>query len=328
YNRKNFIRKEVTAMVQKALDWQIVPSVRETTNLEPLSWELRGLDPLPEETWDHLKAFLHLDESDIQAMLETVEPLLEHAHSLVVENYAYLEAFPETAALLGWSGGADPAHLAERRRFFTVWLARTLGLDFSHDFASYLFRAGQMHAGHGKRRIHIPSLYVTGAIGLMTAALARVLEQTQIDANLRLRALAGWNKVFILHLQMMLRGYQSALALGEGDVEINVTLYGRMRALIGREVITIKIFSGQTVLDILCKFFNYFPYVRSEALESQWETRYHEDARGNPWMDVEKVYRPRSGWRVLRNGRDITYLEREQWRLVGGDEVAIFPPGR
>src|SRR5690606_38872838 len=117
--------------------------------------------------------------------------------------------------------------------------------------ASYLFRAGQMHAGHGKRHIHIPSIYVTGAIGLMTAAFGRVLEQTQLDANVRLRALAGWNKVFILHLQMMLCGYQSALALDEGDIEIRVTVYGRMRTLIGREAISIKIFSGQTVLDIL-----------------------------------------------------------------------------
>jgi molybdopterin converting factor small subunit len=314
--------------MEKMLDWQIAPMVWSKANLNAPVWELRGLEPLPEETWDHLKEFLHLDEGDIQAMLETVEPLLEHAHSLVVENYAYLESFPETAALLGWSGGADPAHLAERRRFFTVWLARTLGLDFSHDFASYLFRAGQVHAGHGKRHIHIPSDYVTGAIGLMTAAFARVLEQTQIDANIRLRALAGWNKVFILHLQMMLRGYQTALALGEGDVEINVTLYGRMRALVGREAITIKIFSGQTVLDVLRKFFNYYPRVRSEALESRWESRHHEDARGNPWMDVERVYRPRPGWRVLRNGRDIAYLECEQWRLAEGDEVAIFPPGR
>lgn len=39
------------------------------------------------------------------------------------------------------------------------------------------------------------------------------------DSNRRqyqAESLAGWNKVFILHLQMMLRGYQTALALGRG----------------------------------------------------------------------------------------------------------------
>lgn len=33
------------------------------------------------------------------------------------------------------NNGADPTHLAERRRFFTVWLARLLGMDFSNDLA-------------------------------------------------------------------------------------------------------------------------------------------------------------------------------------------------
>ncbi|MEZ4611776.1 MAG: hypothetical protein R2838_16305 [Caldilineaceae bacterium] len=49
--------------------------------------------------------------------------------------YDYLLHQPETAAILGWEKGADPAHLAERRRFFTIWLARLLGMDFSDDLA-------------------------------------------------------------------------------------------------------------------------------------------------------------------------------------------------
>ena len=117
-------------------------------------WELRHLHPTPAEEWDRLRGFLALGPADIQAMLTTVEPLFRRGHELVVDNYAYLQQNPETAAILGWESGADPQHLAERRRFFTVWLARTLGMDFSHDFAGYLFRAGQIHAGHGPRHIN------------------------------------------------------------------------------------------------------------------------------------------------------------------------------
>ncbi|KPL84301.1 hypothetical protein SE15_03990 [Thermanaerothrix daxensis] len=313
-------------MVAKGLDWQVALSIFAGSPAQ--IWELRGLDPSPEETWDHLRAYLHLDEGDIRAMLETVEPLFRQGHDLVVENYAYLEAFPETAALLGWSGGADPQHLAERRRFFTVWLARTLGLDFSHDFARYLFRAGQIHAGHGRRHLHIPSLYVVGSIGLMTASFARVLEQAGVRTDTQLKALAGWNKVFILHLQMMLQGYRSALALEEGETKVRVTVYGRLRSLIGRDSLEIGIYPGQSVLEVLRKFFNYYPQARSEILESLWESQHHDDARGNPWMEVERVYRPRAGWRILRNGRDIAYLAEDQWRLEGADQLAIFPPGR
>jgi len=41
-----------------------------------------------------------------------------------------------TAAVLGWEQGFDVAHLQERRRFFTVWVARApSGWDFGADFA-------------------------------------------------------------------------------------------------------------------------------------------------------------------------------------------------
>lgn len=62
---------------------------------------------------------------------------------LVAQTYDYLRHVPETAAILGWEESVDETHLEERRRFFTVWLARTLGLDTSDEFAHYLFRAGK-----------------------------------------------------------------------------------------------------------------------------------------------------------------------------------------
>src|SRR5512139_2516861 len=120
----------------------------------PVDWVLNRLDPTPEDEWDRLREFLSLGNEDIQSMLATVEVLFKRGIELVIGNYEYLLKNHETAAILGWEQGADPEHLAERRRFFTVWLARTLGMDLSHDFALYLFRAGQYHAGHGKRHIH------------------------------------------------------------------------------------------------------------------------------------------------------------------------------
>lgn len=313
-------------MSQQVLTKQILDRVQ--GDKAPLQWRLQDLDPTPEEVWDHLRSFLDINQEDIAAMLQTVESLLQHGYEIVVENYAYLEAFPETAALLGWEGGADPKHLAERRRFFTVWLARTIGLDFSYDFARYLFRAGQIHAGHGKHHLHIPATYVLGSIGLMTAAFSRILEQARIEEGVQLRALAAWNKVLLLHLQMMLQGYQSALAVEEGEIWIPVKVYGRLRTLVGRESLDIKVFAGQSVLGLLRKFFNYYPHARSEALTMVWEGYQKEDARGNPWMRVRPVYLPKSGWRVLRNGRDIAYLDWDKWCLEEGDWVAIFPPGR
>ncbi len=109
-----------------------------------LAWELDGLQPDPVSEWQRLQKFLDFGEPDRRAMLATVEPLFKRGHELVVGNYDYLLKHPETAAILGWDQGADPQHLAERRRFFTIWLARTLGIDLSDEFARYLFRAGQI----------------------------------------------------------------------------------------------------------------------------------------------------------------------------------------
>ncbi|NJN97265.1 MAG: hypothetical protein HC875_25860, partial [Anaerolineales bacterium] len=144
---------------------------------KPLAWELSGLSPTPTEEWQRMRSFLELGQADLTAMVETVEPLFKRGHELVVGNYDYLLKHHDTAVILGWEQGADPAHLAERRRFFTVWLSRTLGLDLSDDFARYLFRAGQIHAGHGPRQTHVPELYVTGAISLVNATFARFLAE-------------------------------------------------------------------------------------------------------------------------------------------------------
>jgi len=296
--------------------------------VQPAGWELRGLSPLPEEEWERLKRFLELGGTDYAAMLATVEPLFQHGIEMVAANYAYLAQNPETAAILGWESGADPAHLAERRRFFTVWLARTLGLDQSVELARYLFRAGQIHAGHGPRHMHVPPVFITGAVSRVQASFAATLAQEMPGFGQAGAALAGWNKLLTLHLHMMLQGYASAQACERGDLTLPVTLYGRMRALLGREEFKLHMNAGENVLDALRKFFDYFPQARAEALEAGWLPGERVDEMGKPWMTVETVYRPKFGWRVLLNGRQIDYLPREEWLLKEGDELQVFPPGR
>jgi hypothetical protein len=85
-----------------------------------------------------------------------------------------------------------------------TWLARTLGQDLSDDFARYLFRAGQLHAAHGPRRVHVPEIYVTGAISLVNATFARFLAEEMPGAAIVPAALAGWNKLSgLLHATLL-----------------------------------------------------------------------------------------------------------------------------
>lgn len=291
-------------------------------------WELTGLAPTPEKEWQRLRQFLGLNQADIQAMLETVEPLFKRGHELVVGNYDYLLQHHETAVILGWERGADEEHLAERRRFFTVWLARTLGLDFSDDFARYLFKAGQLHAGHGPRQTHVPELYVTGAISLVNATFARFLAEEMPGAVVVPAALAGWNKVLSLHLHMMLIGYHAALALDSGNFAVKVSLFGQMRNVTGRQTVQLHLSDGAKMATALQKFFNYFPQARAEVFETRWQGGERDDATGTPWFTAEHVYKVKPMWRVLLNGKDLSYIGGPEVAISPGDEISIFPPGR
>ncbi len=291
-------------------------------------WSLSGLNPLPEDEWDQMLKFVNISGQEFEGMRSSVEVLLKHSQQFVIDNYQYLAEFPETAAILGWESGVDESHLADRRRFFAIWVARLLGLDFSHDLAKYLFMAGQYHAGHGPRQIHVPSVYVNGATSHTLAYFAKVLNQEKPADPGNVFALSGWGKVLGVHLQMMLSGYQSAIAIQEGSMVIRIRLFSKIRALLKRSEVRINLAPGSSIPDLLTRFFNYFPQLRTVALTVDWVSHTIDDSVGNPWTHVLAQYAPKPGWRILINGFDINYLPPQQRLLKPDDIVDIFPPGR
>lgn len=287
--------------------------------------EIEGLSPDPLEEWHTTLRFVGVQEEERAAMAAVVEPLLKNSTDLVIRTYDYLRAFPETAAVLGWERGVDEAHLEERRRFFSIWLARTIALDTSDEFAAYLFRAGKYHAGHGPRRIHTPARYVTGSIGLVLAAFARYLSEAGLEGSLVARAMAGWSKYLSAQLNQMLAGYNAAREFERGEIEVPVSVYGRLRTVVEGKRFVLRAEKDGRVVDVLRKFFDYFPQARHEVLQRVW--RSEEKAEGL-WPEVRPVYVPKPGWRVLLNGRDLAFGEGFQAAIHAEDELAIFPPGR
>lgn len=289
---------------------------------------LHHLTPLPGEEWRRMLDFLALSPTERQAMLQTVETLLRRGHELVVNTYDYLLQHEETAAILGWERGADPAHLAERRRFFTLWLTRLIGLDTSEELARYLFRAGKLHAGHGPRHTHVPPVYVTGSISLVMGSFARFLSEEMTGHPAVPTALAGWNKLLTAHLHLMQMGYQAALALDQGDFGLEVTLFGRMREVTGTHRLRVQVAEGTCMGQILTKLFNYFPEARSDILDVDWRSAEQVDHTGTPWFEAQRGYTLKPMWRVLNSGKDMAYLAGVETPLQPGDEIHIFPPGR
>jgi molybdopterin converting factor small subunit len=287
--------------------------------------ELSGLAPTPAEEWTRLIRFVGLGHADQEAMAQTVEPLFAHGLEVVTANYDYLQRVPETAAILGWEQGADPEHLAERRQFFTIWMARTLGLDLGTDFADYLFYAGKAHAGHGPRHIHVPDTWITGAISLTQTTFARLIAEQIQDRALAAAAMAGWNKYLMIQLDLMLLGYRIARAWDDGTQSVRVTFFGRLRDLTRTDALTAHTHSDATVAEVLRKVLNYFPALRSEVMETHWQ---EADQPNSLWTHVEPVYTPRLGWRLLQNGKDLRYYGGFAAPIHAEDELALFPPGR
>lgn len=289
--------------------------------------EIAGLAPHPVEEWERMLRFVALTAEEKHAMLATVEPLLRIAPKLVEDTYNYLQQVPETAAILGWEDGFDQAHLQERRRFFAVWVARTVGMDLGSDLAMYLFRAGKFHAAHGPRAIHVPETYVTGSIGLVQATFAGAIAAEVRDPAVAARALGGWAKYLSVQLNQMTLGYRVARALDSGEVSIKLNLFGRLRPLVGQHELTVRAAEQTTTADVLRKFFDYLPQTRGEALDRIWREvpPHHPDSL---WPEVVPVYVPKHAWRVLLNGRDLRYHGGFRVPVHAGDTMAIFPPGR
>ena len=286
---------------------------------------LHDLAPDPRDEWARLLRFVGWSELDRQAAAWSVEPLLRRAHELVVATYDHLSSVPETAAILGYAGGPDPEHLEERRRFLSIWLARTLGLDTSDELALLLFRAGLVHGGLGRRGVHVPRAYVVGSMGLIQAGFARVIAEAGLSGDVLAAALSAWSRYLSVHLDLMLLGYGAASDLTRGPLAVRCSAFGRLRALLHSREVTVAVAPESTLADVLRKVFNAYPEVRAEVLDRRWE---EADPGSSSLPNVTPAYLPRQGWRVLLNGRDAGYEGGVQQPIADGDEVALFPPGR
>lgn len=297
-------------------------SVLSDTSIPLIIGELK---PTPAEEWQRMLRFVGWSSQDRMAMSRSLETLFRRGHELVVNTYEHLQHVPETAAVLGWDQGVDPVHLEERRRFFTLWLTRTLGMDTSDEFANYLFRAGKSHAAHGPRHVHVPEAYVTASVGLVLSSFSQYLGEAGMPAEAISAALAGWNKYLGVQLNQMLFGYRIACEFDEGRFKLPVRIFGILRPKVGVAECHIGVSAGATAETVLQKFFNYFPEGRQDALQIIWSSEERPDSL---WMDVKPSYRLRKGWRILLNGRELEHQSGLDCLVKQGDELSIFPPGR
>ena len=225
--------------------------------------------------------------------------------------------------------GLDEEHLQERRQFFATWIACAIGVDLSDEFAEYLFLAGKYHAAHGPRQIHTPEQWVLGSITLVQAHFAERIIAAGHKPEEAAAAIGGWNKYLMLQAYQMLAGYRVAMTLDEGPMAVEIKLFGRLQKIGGREQQTVRVHQDEILADALRKFFDYHPRLRREFFETSWRTP--DDDSAATWVtDFERVYVPKQGpyWRILLNGREVSYESGFDALLNEGDVISLFSPGR
>ena len=271
-----------------------------------------ALPPLPEERFGRYLAFAGIDAEAKRAMHLDAEALLERAADWVKAAYDALARFPDTAKALGWESRVPEDELRIRRTFFSAWIARTIGVDTSAEFARYLHHAGRVHAGYGPERRYVPPEWVAMAYAFVLEAFAGVVPGARVGL---------WAGYLTAQEEVMRAGFEAARALGQGRRAVRVEALGLARPALPQPL-EVRL-AGGTLLEALEKTFAFEPGLVDQALE-----RRPVAVEEGLWMEEGFVFAFKPRWTVLVNGRDARYLKGLATPLKTGDRVTFLPPGR
>ena len=156
-----------------------------------------------------LAEFVGLDEADATAIRASAPAVLKHEAALTSALYEHFLRFPATARFfLGPDGTPDRTRIDRRKHSLARWLRETAQAALTHDFAYYLLSIGLAHShrdyGPGGK---IPPQFMVAAMSLTQTALASIFRDELSDPEKALAASVAWNKLLLLHLNVLLIGY-------------------------------------------------------------------------------------------------------------------------
>jgi hypothetical protein len=156
-----------------------------------------------------LMAFVGLGESDVLAIRGSARLVLAHEAELTGALYEHFLRFPESARFfLGEDGSPDLARIERRKHSLGRWLRETAEVATTQEFSYYLLAVGLSHShrAHGPGGV-VPARLMVGAMSLTQTALAGIFAAEIPDAGEALEASVAWNKLLLVHLNVLLLGY-------------------------------------------------------------------------------------------------------------------------
>jgi hypothetical protein len=156
-----------------------------------------------------LMEFVELGEAEVALIRRTAPVVLKHEQGLTAALYEHFLKFPATARFfLKDDGTPDTTRLERRKHSLGRWLRQTVEVAMAHDFVYYLLTVSLSHShrqhGPGGK---VPPQFMVGAMSLAQTALARIFQQELDDVQQAFEAALAWNKLLLVHLNVLLLGY-------------------------------------------------------------------------------------------------------------------------
>jgi hypothetical protein len=156
-----------------------------------------------------LTDFVGFTEADIEIIRRTAPALLKHERAITDAFYEHFLKFPAAARFfLLPDGSPDQSRLARRKHSLGRWLRDTAEAALTHDFLYYLLAVGLSHShrtfGPGGK---VPPHLMVGAMSLAQSVFAGIFRQELDDLTEAFQASVAWNKLLLIHLNVLLVGY-------------------------------------------------------------------------------------------------------------------------
>jgi hypothetical protein len=154
-------------------------------------------------------AFVELADADVAVIRRTAPVLLKHEGTITEAIYEHFLKFPATARFfLLEDGTPDRQRLERRKHSLGRWLRDTAEASMTRDFVYYLLAVSLSHShctfGPGGK---VPPHFLVGAMSLVQTAFARLFEAELDDHHQAFEAALAWNKLLLVHLNVLLLGY-------------------------------------------------------------------------------------------------------------------------
>jgi hypothetical protein len=156
-----------------------------------------------------LMDFVGFTAADIEVIRRTAPALLKHEGDITDALYEHFLKFPSAARFfLLPDGSPDQSRLERRKHSLGRWLRDTAEAAMTHDFLYYLLAVGLSHShrsfGPGGK---VPPHLMVGAMSLAQSAFVEIFRQELDDLSQVLEASVAWNKLLLIHLNVLLVGY-------------------------------------------------------------------------------------------------------------------------